>query len=85
MDRAHCQHDREQVHARNIARVQSHGGFNQVQLVPLDAHPDNEYFCREVDGIWTARTVNTVVSSLNSGRWAYSSTGNPYWIRHPKN
>lgn len=74
----------QQVNDRNISRLQSHGGFNQVQLVPQDASPDNEYFCRELDGTWTVRTVNTIMNSLNPGQWAYATTGYPYWIRHAK-
>lgn len=74
----------QQVNDRNIARAQNHGGFNQVQLVPQNASPDNEYFCRELDGTWTVRTINTIMNSLNPGQWAYATTGYPYWVRHSK-
>lgn len=74
----------QQVYDRNISSAQNHGGFNQTQLVPENAHPDNEYFCRELDGTWTVRTVNTIRKSLNPGQWAYSTTGYPYWVRHAK-
>ena len=72
----------QQVHDRNISRAQSHGGSNQPQLVPEQASPDNEYFCREVDGTWTVRTVNTIMNSLTPGQWAYATNGYPYWVRH---
>ena len=74
----------QQVNDRNIYRAQKHGGFNPVQLVPQNASPDNEYFCRELDGTWTVRTVNTIMNSLNPGQWAYATTGYPYWVRHSK-
>ncbi|CAF9940178.1 MAG: hypothetical protein ALECFALPRED_008476 [Alectoria fallacina] len=74
----------QQVNDRNIYRAQNHGGFNPVQLVPQNASPDNEYFCRELDGTWTVRTVNTIMNSLNPGQWAYATTGYPYWVRHSK-
>lgn len=74
----------QQVRDRNLSRAQSHGGFNQTLLVPQNASPDNEYFCRELDGTWTVRTVNTIMNHLNPGQWAYSTTGYPYWIRHSK-
>ena len=63
---------------------QGHGGFNQFQLVPQNANPDNEYFCRELDGTWTVRTVNTIMNHLNPGQWAHSDTGYPYWVRQAK-
>lgn len=28
----------------------------RAQLVPQNASPDNEYFCRKLDGSWTVRT-----------------------------
>lgn len=74
----------QQVNDRNMSRAQNHGGFDQVQLVPQDASPDNEYYCRELDGTYTVRTVNTIMNSLTPGQWAYASTGYPYWVRHAK-
>lgn len=74
----------QQVNDRNLSRVQSHGGFDQVQLVPQNASPDNEYYCRELDGTWTVRTVNTIMNHLNPGRWHYATNGYPYWVRLAK-
>lgn len=70
-----------QISDRNISRAQNHGGFNQVQLVPRDASPDNEYLCQELDGSWSTRTVYTIMNSLQPGRWA-DSGNQVYWIRH---
>lgn len=69
---------------QGLTAQQSHGGFNQVQLVPQNASPDNEYYCRELDGTWTVRTVNTIMNSLNPGQWAYATNGYPYWVRLSK-
>ena len=74
----------QQVNDRNISRAQSHGGFNEVKLIPQDASPDNEYICRELDGTHSVRTVNTIMNSLTPGHWAYGPRGYPYWIRHSK-
>ena len=74
----------QQVNERNTARAHSLGGFNPVQLVPQNASPDNEYYCRELDGTFTVRTVNTIMNHLNPGQWAYASSGYPYWVRHAK-
>ena len=74
----------QQVQDRNITRAKNLGGFDQVQLVPQNASPDNEYYCRELDGTYTVRTVNTIMNTLTPGQWAYASTGYPYWIRHAK-
>ena len=72
----------KQVNDRNLFRAQKHGGFNQAQLVPQDPSSDTEYICRELDGSFTRRTANTIMSSLKPGQWAYSSDGYLYWIRH---
>ena len=74
----------QQVNDRNISRAQNHGGFDQVQLIPQTASPDNQYYCRELDGTWTLRTVDTIMNHLNPGQWAYGAAGHPYWIRHSK-
>ena len=74
----------QQANEWNISRAQGLGGFTPVQLVPQNASPDNEYYCRELDGTWTVRSVNTIMNSLNPGQWAYATTGYPYWIRHSK-
>lgn len=72
----------QQVNDRNISRAQSYGGFNQPQLIPEHASPDNEYLCRELDGSWTTRTIFTIMNSLKPGQWGYLTNGYPYWIRH---
>lgn len=75
----------QQVNDRNVSRAHSHGGFDQIQLVPEEASPDNLYYCREVNGAWTEHTINDIVSSLNPGHWARFTNNYPYWVRHPKN
>ena len=75
----------QQVNDRNVSRALNHGGFNQVQLVPQNASPDNKYICRELDGSFTLRTVNTIMNSLKPGQWAYNPNGDLYWVRHSKN
>ena len=72
----------QQVYDRNISRAQQNGVSNP-QLVPT-ASPDREFYCRELDGSWTMRTVNTIMNSLQPGQWAYSSDGAVYWVRHAK-
>ena len=64
--------------------TQSHGGFTQYYPVPRNASPDDEYFCRELDGTHTLRTINTIMNHLNPGQWAQSPSGELYWHRHAK-
>lgn len=52
-----------------------------MQLVPQTAGPNNEYYCRELDGTYTIRTVNTIMNELQPGQWQRGSSGYPYFVR----
>ena len=54
----------------------------QVQLVPQAASPNSEFWCRELNGDYTLRTMNTIMHDLQPGEWAKASSGYPYFIRH---
>lgn len=71
-----------QVSDPKISRAQTHGGFNQLHLVPREVSPDNEYLCKELDGSWSTRTIYTIINSLQPGRWEQGSGRDMYWIRH---
>lgn len=44
---------------------------------------DFEVWCRELDGTWTLRTVETITLTLRPGEWKYAAeSGYPYWERH---
>ena len=72
-----------QVNNRNIHRAQNHGR-SYLQLVPQTSSPDNVFYCRELDGSWTLRTVNTIMNSLQPGHWAQGPKGAIQWIRQAK-
>ena len=73
----------QQVHNRNIHRAQNHGR-SYPQLVPQTRSPDAEILCRELDGSWTLRTVNTIMNSLQPGHWVQNPEGSIQWIRQAK-
>ncbi|KAL2049061.1 hypothetical protein ABVK25_010657 [Lepraria finkii] len=53
----------------------------RYQIVPQDPGP-NEFWCRELDGTYTLRTMNTVTHDLQPGEWRnHPDTGYPYWYR----
>lgn len=74
-----------QVNAHNQARAHHAGAYNpNIQMVPQAASPDNEFWCRELNGEYTLRTMNTIMNSLQPGVWARGSSGYPYFVRHAK-
>lgn len=40
----------------------------KYQIVPQDPGP-NAFWCRELDGTYTLRTMNTVTHDLQPGEW----------------
>ena len=74
-----------QVNANNQARAQEAGAYNtNIQMVPQPASPNDEFWCRELTGHYTLRTMNTIMHSLQPGVWALASSGYPYFVRHAK-
>ncbi len=74
-----------QVNANNQARAHNVGAYNpNIQMVPQPASPDSEFWCRELNGHYTLRTMNTIMQSLQPGVWARGSSGYPYFVRHGK-
>ena len=74
-----------QVNANNQARAQQLGAYNSnIQMVPQPASPNDEFWCRELTGHYTLRTMNTIMHYLQPGVWARASTGYPYFVRHAK-
>ena len=55
-----------------------------VSLYPNEANPRGEFYCLELDGRWTKRTLNTIKNDLNPGHWAYGKSYIPFWIRQPQ-
>lgn len=76
---------RAQVESQNVSRAQAHGAYGQYQMVPQNASPDNEFWCRELDGQYTLRTMNTIMQSLQPGDWQRSTSGYPYFVRTKNN
>ena len=74
-----------QVNANNQARAQKAGAYNtNIQMVPQPASPNDEFWCRELTGHYTLRTMNTIMHSLQPGVWAIANSGYPYFVRHAK-
>ena len=73
------------VNANNQARAHQVGAYNtNVQMVPHPASPNDQYWCRELTGHYTLRTVNTIMQSLQPGVWTQAPSGYPYFVRHAK-
>ena len=57
---------------------------NPIQMIPQTASPNQQFYCRELDGTYTLQTVNKIMHDLQPGYWKTSSSGFPYWIRTVK-
>ncbi|MCJ1468807.1 hypothetical protein MMC07_007437 [Pseudocyphellaria aurata] len=71
-----------EVDAQNAAIAQASGATKPVQLIPQGGTPSSQYYCRELDGSYTLRTVTEIMETLQPGHWQYANPGGyPYWIR----
>lgn len=61
--------------------AQNTGANDPVQMVPYKAAPGQQFWCRELDGSWTLRTVNETMAELQPGYWDKSQSGHAIFIR----
>ena len=74
-----------QVNADNQARAHHVGAYNpNIQMVPQPASPNDQFWCRELTGHFTLRTMNDIVQSLQPGVWTRAPAGYHYFVRHAK-
>ncbi|KMP03626.1 hypothetical protein CIRG_03318 [Coccidioides immitis RMSCC 2394] len=74
---------RAEIDAQNIAIAKATGATRPQSLVPYKPAEGQQWWCREVDGTYTLRTTNDIMENLQPGKWIYSSTGFPYFVRQP--
>ncbi|TPX23888.1 hypothetical protein DIZ76_013231 [Coccidioides immitis] len=74
---------RAEIDAQNIAIAKATGATRPQSLVPYKPAEGQQWWCREVDGTYTLRTTNDIMENLQPGKWIYSSTGFPYFVREP--
>lgn len=70
----HQHHDYQErtvteVDQDNQAIAVREGAYDAHEIAPKDPKPDQMFWCREVDGSWTLRTVFTIENDLRPGRW----------------
>lgn len=69
------------VRAHHASGGQTSPQQGPIQLVPQTPNPNQQLYCRELDGTYTLQTVNKIRQHLQPGYWQTSSSGFPYWIR----
>lgn len=72
---------REQVMWENQQIANNTGANEPVQMVPYKAAPGQQFWCRELDGSWTLRTVQETMSELQPGYWDKGQSGHAIFIR----
>ncbi|KAI9803795.1 MAG: hypothetical protein M1825_001675 [Sarcosagium campestre] len=74
----------DEVNRQNLVIAQRSGATQPAQLVPMNATDGQLWWCRELDGAYTMRTIKTINESLQPGYWAFAQQGGyPYFIRRP--
>ncbi|MCJ1442826.1 MAG: hypothetical protein MMC23_003323 [Stictis urceolatum] len=58
----------------------------KVQLVPYQEAPNSEhqYWCKELDGNYTLRTIKEIGDDCKIGHWQLSKDNYWYWVRDPQ-
>lgn len=60
----------------------SYGPQVQSPMVPFENKPGQQWWCREIDGSYTLRTINDLMENCRPGEWKrHPQTGVPYWVR----
>ncbi|KAL8699474.1 MAG: hypothetical protein Q9201_005984 [Fulgogasparrea decipioides] len=70
-----------QVDAQNAALAQGVGAYQQMQLAPANPTASQQFYCRELDGTYTLRTVTDIETSCQPGSWQTAVSGYPYFVR----
>jgi len=47
----------------------------------ITGDPKQEFYCRELDGSWSLRTMSAIVKECHPGFWQTSKSGYPVWYR----
>ena len=72
---------RDQVHWENQQIANNTGANEYHQMVPYNAAAGQQFWCRELDGAWSLRTVNECMTELQPGYWDKSQSGHAVFIR----
>ncbi|KAL8955391.1 MAG: hypothetical protein Q9193_006739 [Seirophora villosa] len=71
-----------EVDAQNAAVAQDVGAYKPMELVPANPTAGQQFYCRELDGTYTLRTMTDIETACQPGAWHRASTGYPYFIRN---
>ncbi|KAK2763084.1 hypothetical protein FQN54_009718 [Arachnomyces sp. PD_36] len=67
------------------AEVEARNPPKPPQLIPYNATPGQQWWCKETDGSFSLRGTNDIMENCQPGRWVYASgTTNPYFIREAR-
>lgn len=47
----------------------------------LTGNPNQEFYCRELDGSWSLRNMNAIMKECQPGFWQSSQSGYPVFYR----
>ena len=72
---------REQVMWENQQIAKNTGANKPTPMVPYKAAPGQQFWCREIDGSWTLRTVQDTMDLCQPGYWDKGQSGYPIFIR----
>lgn len=57
------------------------GANKPVQMAPYKAAPGQQFWCQELDGSFSLKTVKETMDELQPGHWKTNEYGYPIFIR----
>ena len=72
---------RAEVDAKNAAIEAAHRPTLAPQLVPYKPDPAQQFWCRELNGVWSLRTCDDIMKNAQPGDWRDSKSGYPVFYR----
>ena len=70
--------------SRSTATMPHNVQMRRHQLVPYQAEDDEQFWCLELGGTYTLRTMNDIQKNCQPGMWQMGSAGYPYFIKKKK-
>lgn len=56
-------------------------GVKMIPLMPTTPDPKQQFYCKELDGSFSLRTVDDIGKNAGPGFWQYGSSGWPFFTR----
>ena len=70
-----------EVARQNVIVAGNVGANDKSDVLPPKGSNAKQFWCRELDGAYTLRSLLTIEEALQPGHWAVAKAGHPYFVR----